>query len=83
MIYSHYLQSENQSTKWDRVRVNYDLVNQIIKHREALGDDYVPKKIKPLIKRNKNENKLRQCMVHIRYGMRTIRLLLSNMVWSF
>jgi hypothetical protein len=83
MIYSHYLQSENQSTKWDRVRVNYELVEKLIKHKEALGNNYIPNKIKPLIKRNKNESKLRQCVVHVRYGMRTIRLLFSNMVWQF
>jgi hypothetical protein len=34
MIYSHYLQSENQSTKWDRMRVNYELVEQVIKAKE-------------------------------------------------
>lgn len=35
MYYSNYLEHESQSSKWDRVRIDYDLVKQIIKAKES------------------------------------------------
>lgn len=35
MYYSNYLEHESQSSKWDRVRVDYDLVKQILKAKES------------------------------------------------
>lgn len=55
MIFSDFLRNEMQSTKWDRVRVDYDLVEQIIRAKEALADQETKKsKIKV---RTVNENK--------------------------
>lgn len=34
MIYSEYTESDLHSSKWDRVRVNHDLVKRIIAIRE-------------------------------------------------
>jgi len=34
MIYSEYFEHETQSSKWDRVRVDYDLVKRIVKAKE-------------------------------------------------
>lgn len=34
MYYSNYLESESQSSKWDRVRIDYDLVKKIIQAKE-------------------------------------------------
>lgn len=82
MIYSHYLQSDNQSTKWDRVRVNYTLVEEVIKCREAMGEDYYIKKHKPINTKNKNEN-FRQILVHFKLMCRNIRLYISNVYGNF
>lgn len=35
LMYSKYLDSESHSSKWDRVRVNYDLVLRIIEAKET------------------------------------------------
>ena len=34
MIYSDYFEHESQSSKWDRVRVDYELVKRVIKAKE-------------------------------------------------
>lgn len=34
MIHSDYFEHELQSSKWDRVRVDYDLVKRILKAKE-------------------------------------------------
>lgn len=34
MIYSDYLRDEMQSTKWDRMRIDYNLVEQVIRAKE-------------------------------------------------
>ena len=39
MIYSDYFEHESQSSKWDRVRVDYDLVKRIIKAKEYQAYD--------------------------------------------
>ena len=35
MIYSEYTESDLHSSKWDRVRVNHDLVKRVIAIRES------------------------------------------------
>ena len=34
MYYSNYLEHESQSSKWDRVRVDYELVKRVLKAKE-------------------------------------------------
>lgn len=48
MIFSDYLRNEMQSTKWGRMRINYDLVAQVIKAKESR--DFFEPNEKPKIK---------------------------------
>lgn len=34
IIYSNYLEQESQSSKWDRVRVDYELVKKVLRAKE-------------------------------------------------
>jgi len=34
MYYSNYLEHESQTSKWDRVRVDYDLVKKVLQAKE-------------------------------------------------
>lgn len=44
MIYSNFFEHEAQSTKWNRMRVDYDLVERIIRAKEALADQEADEK---------------------------------------
>ena len=54
MIYSDYLRDEMQSTKWDRMRIDYNLVEQVIRAKELLPTTTKESNIKV---RTINENK--------------------------
>lgn len=83
MIYSHYYESENQSTKWNRVRVNYELIAKVIRYRESLCDDYqLIKQNHKKITRTKNENQFRKNLVRAKYYIRYIRVRCSNLQCS-
>jgi hypothetical protein len=43
MIYSEYLTDEAPSSKWEKMRINYDLLKQVLKVKEHLGADYMAK----------------------------------------
>lgn len=51
MIYSNYFEHEEQSSKWDRVRVNYDLVKQVIKAKEYQASNESKRDTKIKVKR--------------------------------
>ena len=54
MIYSNYLESESQSSKWDRVRVDYNLMKQVLKAKEFQAYNNNTKKQEHVIKTKSN-----------------------------
>ena len=51
MYYSNYLEQESQSSKWDRVRVDYDLVKRVLKAKEYMAFSEVKKQNEKFIKK--------------------------------
>jgi hypothetical protein len=46
MYYSNYLEHESQTSKWDRVRVDYNLVKQVLQAKEHQTQQTKPKQVK-------------------------------------
>jgi len=44
MIFLDYLKNDSQSTKWDRMRINYNLLEQVIRAKEYSDEIKQPKK---------------------------------------
>lgn len=43
MILSMFCKNEAQSTKWNRLRINYDLLERVLRAKEYMDDEPKPK----------------------------------------